>query len=199
MYIYNEKVLSPPETLIAKIQAPPLPSFNGLLPNNMDIQNVIKDGPKPLFLESSLHIEAEDMSDIPNKGRHVTPAFKNKEVINFFEDVAEDISMLKEILNDRPDDTTLNHTDNCRKSRPDGSTECANNTSLLFCKHNHDGPLVMFNDMDSAASLDVSMHADEHYALTKCKGTNIPYHKSATKQLEMTRKLFQPQMGRRVT
>lgn len=115
MYIYNEKVLSPPETLIAKIEAPPLHSFNGLLPNNMDIQNVIKDGPKALFLESSLHIEVEDMSDIPNKGRQVTPAFKNKEVINFYEDVAEDISMLKEILNDRPDDTTLNHTENCRK------------------------------------------------------------------------------------
>jgi hypothetical protein len=110
----------------------------------------------------------------------VTPAFKNKDVINFYEDVSEDISMLKEILNDRPDDTTLNHTENFKKSPQDPSIDYANTTSLL-CRHHHDGPLMMFNDMDSSASLDVSMHADEHYALTRCEGTNVPYHKSATK------------------
>jgi hypothetical protein len=70
MYIYNEKALSPPETLIAKIDPEPIHSFNGLIPTNMDIiENMIKDGPKPLFLDSTLHIEAEDISDIPNKGR----------------------------------------------------------------------------------------------------------------------------------
>lgn len=87
MYIYHERALNPPETLIAKVENKTLHSFNDVAPPHQDIENMIKEGPKPLFLDSSLHIEADDMSDIPNKGRQVTPAFKNKEVINFYEDV----------------------------------------------------------------------------------------------------------------
>jgi hypothetical protein len=62
---------------------------------------------KPLILESSMHLAADDLSDIPKGHQQITPAFKNKDVIMFYEDVSEDISMLKEILTDRPDETTM--------------------------------------------------------------------------------------------
>ena len=112
MYIYNEKALFPPPPPVQpSIETPNLQSFNGA-----DKHDKPNEGQavllKPLILESSLNMAADDLSDIPKTRVQITPAFKNKEVINFYEDVSEDISMLKEILTDRPDETTmLNQTE----------------------------------------------------------------------------------------
>lgn len=55
--------------------------------------------------DKSLQIVA-DISDImaetvPNKQSQATPAFKDKNVVNFYEDAAEDLSMLKDIISHR--------------------------------------------------------------------------------------------------
>ena len=71
----------------------------------------------------------------------MTPAFKNKDVINFYEDVSDDISMLKDMISNRSKENLLNQTDNTNKVQTpftpvkgsaancEKSTECAN-TSL---------------------------------------------------------------------